>query len=371
LIATARIAVLGDDTLRESIVTLGFEPCDANADALVVDLRDAAAVRRAAAIVGVPRIFVGGDSERPLVAALGLEASFVVGTEPARIGPALMQVLPARSRAATRLVVVTSARGGVGRTLLATNLVRRLVQHRRVWLVDATGSGAAAWWLAADPRPWPSLESLVDEMSIDHLRLSAHETEGGVRVVGGAGAAPTRPLLDAVVRVALASEDVVIVDAPTAFDALTSAASALAQRTLFLSYDDPISHAALPPESDDVWLIASQCARPQLGARSAFRAMPRDDGAIAAALAAASLASATLVWVLASNFGEPAAVAQSASAPLLAALLEVLTSLAAFLRARFLDPAYLMGLVVVAAAGGSGFALLYRQAAPAGLRVRA
>ena len=286
MIATARIAVLGDDALRASIVALGFEPCEANADALVVDLRDAAAVRRAAAIAGVPRIFVGGESERPLVAALGLEASFVAGTEPARIGPALMQVLPARTRAATRLVVVTSARGGVGRTLLAANVARRLAERRPVWLVDATGSGAVAWWLAADPRPWPSLESLADEMSLEHLRLAAHESERGPRVVGGAGAAPTRGLLGAVVRVALGSDDLVIVDAPTAFDALTSAASELAQRTLFLSYDDPISHAALPAESEGVWLIASQCARPQLGARAAFRAMPRDDGAIAAALAA-------------------------------------------------------------------------------------
>src|SRR5205823_5593751 len=85
-------------------------------------VRDAAPVRRAAAMTGVPRVFVGGDVERPLVAALGLDASFVAGIEPARLGPALVRILPTRTRAATRMMVVTGARGGVGRTLLATNV---------------------------------------------------------------------------------------------------------------------------------------------------------------------------------------------------------------------------------------------------------
>src|SRR5439155_800336 len=164
---SARVAVLGDEALRASVVALGFEPSDTSPEALVVDLRDAAAVRRAAAMTGVPRVFVGSDAERPLVAALGLDASFVAGIEPARLGPALVRILPTRARAATRMMVVTGARGGVGRTLLATNVARRIAKQRRVWLLDATGSGAAAWWLSADPRSWPSLEALVHEMSVE------------------------------------------------------------------------------------------------------------------------------------------------------------------------------------------------------------
>jgi len=277
--------VLGDDELRASIVALGFTPADADPDALVVDLRDAAAVRRAAAIGGVPRIFVGSDAERPIVAALGLEGAFVASIEPARIGPALMGVLPVRTRAATRLVVITSARGGVGRTLLATNLARRLAARRPLWLIDATGSGAAAWWLVADPRPWSSLESLAAEISLEHLTLAAHESAPGLRVVGGPGAAPTCALLLAAVRTALEADELVIVDAPSAFDPLTSALASLAQRTLFLSYEDPLSRATLPPDTDELWLIASQSARPTVGERRAFRAMPRDDGAVASSLA--------------------------------------------------------------------------------------
>ena len=281
---SARVAVLGDEALHAAVLALGFEPCDTSPEALVVDLRDAAAVRRAAAMTGVPRVFVGGDVERPLVAALGLDASFVAGIEPARLGPALVRILPTRTRAATRMIVVTGARGGVGRTLLATNVARRIAKQRRVWLLDATGSGAAAWWLGADPRSWPSLEALADEMSVEQLALAADEPVAGVRCVGGVGLAPTRALLLAVVRVALASDDLVLVDAPIAFDALTASLAQLAQRTLFLAYDEPMSAAALPSESDDVWLIGSQCARSRVGERNVFRALPRDEPAVAAAI---------------------------------------------------------------------------------------
>jgi hypothetical protein len=281
---SARIAVLGDEALRASVIALGFEPCDADPDAIVVDLRDAAAVRRAAAMPTLPRIFVGSDEERPLVAALGLDDSFVAGTEPARIGPALMRILPARTRTATRMVVVTSARGGVGRTLLVTNLARRIAKRRRVWLIDATGSGAAAWWLGADPRSWATLESLASEMSVEQLALAADETVAGVHCVGGGGAAPTSALLLAATRVALTSDDLVLVDAPIVVDALTGSLAPLTQRTLFLSYDEPLSVASLPTQSDDVWLIASQCERPRIGERGAFRALPRDEAAVAAAI---------------------------------------------------------------------------------------
>src|SRR5439155_1446111 len=181
---SARVAVLGAEALHAAVLALGFEPCDTSPEALVVDLRDAAAVRRAAAMTGVPRVFVGGDVERPLVAALGLDASFVAGIEPARLGPALVRILPTRTRAATRMMVVTGARGGVGLTLLATKVARRIAKQRRVWLLDATGSGAAA----------------------------------------------------------------------------------------------------LPSESDDVWLIGSQCARSRVGERNVFRALPRDEPAVAAAI---------------------------------------------------------------------------------------
>src|SRR5439155_1275808 len=113
--------------------------------------------------------------------------------------------------------------------------------------------------------------------SVEQLALAADEPVAGVRCVGGVGLAPTRALLLAVVRVALASDDLVLVDAPIAFDALTASLAQLAQRTLFLAYDEPMSAAALPSESDDVWLIGSQCARSRVGERNVFRALPRDE----------------------------------------------------------------------------------------------
>jgi len=91
----------------------------------------------------------------------------------------------------------------------------------------------------------------------------------------------------------------------------------------------------------------------------------------AGALAAASVASALLVWVVAASFSVPATVGESALGALLAPLAALLAAFTDLLRARFLDPASFAALVVVAAVGGAGFAVLYRQATFADRRVGA
>jgi hypothetical protein len=288
VIPSARISVLGGEELASAVVALGFEPCEDGGEIVVIDLRDDAARSRAASLpTALPRVFTIGTDQRELVAALGVDASrVVVGCDAAQLGPAIIAALPTRHRSATRVVLVTSVRGAAGRTLLATNLAVRLALMRHVCLVDATGTGAAAWWLRAEARPWSALEGLAGELSSDQLSVLAEQVAPGLRVVGGPSAAPSEGLLLAAIRAALGLDDIVIVDAPLVVDHLTRQARASADRTIVLAYDDPLSLAGIASlmPSEDLWLIASQARLPRLGQREAFRSLPRDESAVAAAL---------------------------------------------------------------------------------------
>ncbi len=273
MISSARVAVFGPDGLRESVVALGFEPAAAHqAEIAVIDMRDADALLGAASLpLTLPRVFIASASERGMIAALGIDPARVVeSSEPARLGPVVMSALPTRRRSATHVALVTSLRGGVGRTLLATNLAVRLASRMRVCLVDATGTGAAAWWLNTPARAWSSLEGLVDELSADQLSVLAEEVGSSLRLVGGPSIAPS----------------LVIIDAPIAAERLTQDALALADRVMLVTYDDLFSVAAVDAFSpaDDVWLIASQSRAARLGTRAIFRTLPRDEPAVAAAL---------------------------------------------------------------------------------------
>ena len=84
----------------------------------------------------------------------------------------------------------------------------------------------------------------------------------------------------------------------------------------------------------------------------------------AGGLAAASLASAAIIWAFGAAFSEPQSVAQSALGAVLAPVAALLTAFTDLLRARFLDPAWLTALVVIALAGGAGTWLLDREARP-------
>ncbi len=286
---TARVAVIGGEHLRESVVALGLEPCIDGPGLALVDLRDRASVERAAALDrGMPRVFIASEQERGLAAAFGIDPLRIAGShEPAILGPVLMSALPVAPRAPTRTVLVCGVRGGVGATLLATNVARRLARKVRVCVIDATGSGSAAWWLGSSAAPWPELEGLVDEMTPDHLAVIATQVAPDLRLVGGAPATPSAALLIATVRAAAALHDLVIVDAPPAPGAMTRDLGAHADRRLMLTYDDPCSRATLasvaPP--DDVWIIASQSKLARIEERPVFRALPRDETAVADGIA--------------------------------------------------------------------------------------
>ena len=283
-----RVAICGGDDLRAAAATLGLEPCDTGRpDMVLVDLRDAAACTAAAALEpGIPRVAVAGDSERALAAALGYDVASVAATcEPAALGPLVVAALPLTPRRATRLIAVTALRGGAGCSLLAANLARRLASRVGVVAVDATGTGALGWWLGCAPRAWAELEGLTDELTAEHLAVVATES-AGLRVVGGAPVAPTRALAESTVRAAASLADLVIVDAPVLADERGRSLAILADRVMVLSYDDPLSIATLEASevSSDVWLMASQSRTARIGERAAFRALPRDEAAVSAAL---------------------------------------------------------------------------------------
>jgi hypothetical protein len=77
----------------------------------------------------------------------------------------------------------------------------------------------------------------------------------------------------------------VLVDAPTLADERTRRLAGSVDRVIVMSYDDPISTAALASADvpERAWLIASQSLATSLGGRDVFRALPRAEGAVAAA----------------------------------------------------------------------------------------
>ena len=290
MISTVRVALFGGDALRASLISLGFEPVAERADVVVVDLRDRAALQRASPPVdATARVFIAGPAERELCVAIGADPARITDSiEPAALGPVVMAALPARSRSATRVVVVSATRGGLGRTLFAVNVAARLAATLRVCVVDATGTGAAAWWLGADAQPWTALAGLVDELTPEQLAVLAEEVRPGLRVVGGTSRAPEVSVATGLVRAASGLDDLVIVDAPLLSAPLADALRDQADRTLLFAYDDPCSLRALTlvAPDDDVWVIASQSNTQKLGDHRVFRSLPRDEGALAAALGA-------------------------------------------------------------------------------------
>lgn len=289
---SARVAILGGDDLRASVIALGFEPTEiARAQVAVVDARDRAQLAAASVLPqSLPRLTVAAAEDAPFFAAIGLDSARVVTSiEPARIGPALVALIPRSKRGPTKLVVITGVRGGVGRTLLTANLALRIAKRLRVCAIDATGTGALAWWLRASPKPWSDAEAIAAEMSEEHLPVIA-DAGGGARVVGGPGVAPSAAALHATVRVTTAIDDLVIVDAPLASDANARVLADGADRRVVLAYDDPCSALLLeadPPRERD-WLIAAQSRRPSIAGHTAFRALPRDESAVASSASSRS-----------------------------------------------------------------------------------
>lgn len=277
-----RVAICGS-SLAAPAAVLGLDAVDERPDLVLVDLADPTGVRVAAAIpAAVPRVVVAGAGHDELLRALGCQALAVArSSDPAVLGPLIASALPTAPRRATRLVVITSAGGGSGRTLLAANLAARLVP-RSVLVLDATGTGAAGWWLRLAPAPWSDLEGLVDELAAEHIAIVAAERDG-VRLVGGAPSLPSRGLLAAAARAALGVTELVIVDAPSLLDERTAVLREQADRVLVLVRDDAASHVALDALETGDWVLASRWRAERIAGRDVLRSLPDDVGAVRAA----------------------------------------------------------------------------------------
>jgi hypothetical protein len=286
---TVRVALYGGADLVTAAEVLGLIPVEpTRADVALVDLRDAASLSRAATLAPeLPRVVILADEQVALAGALGVPSrSIARSCEPAVLGPLIAATLPPARRSSTRSIMVTSVRGGAGRSLLVANLARRLALHRATLCLDLTGDGTLSWWLGATSGGWSELEDLTDELTAEHLGVVATEAAPGLRLVGGPPFAPSVRLAQSAFRAALELSEIVLVDAPILADERTRCLlAASVDRVLVLSYDDPISVAALGSADvpETAWLIASQSIATSLGGRDVFRALPRAEGTIAAA----------------------------------------------------------------------------------------
>jgi hypothetical protein len=296
---SVRAVACGGPELTAAMDALGIEiAAPEKASVAVVDLRDPEFVSVAASLPrALPRILVMDPQHRALVDALGFPLSAIAAScEPAVLGPVIASVLPAARRPATRSIVVTSVRGGAGRTLLTANLARRLARERPTLAIDLTGSGDLAWWLGAHPSSWRELEGMSEELNVDHLAVLAVEVAPGLRLAGGPPVAPSGPLGLAVLRAGLDLAELVVIDAPHLAEQRTQILVERADRVLVLSYPDPVSVASLdavdlPP---DAWFIGSQTSSLSLGGREVFRALPRDEEAVTSATNGPRAASGAL-----------------------------------------------------------------------------
>ena len=271
--------------LLDALRTLGHEAVD-DGDIVVVELDHQQARARAAVIdARVPRIIVAPIEQHALLLAAGANPTLLVTrADAALIGPLIAALHTKPARSPTRVVIVTGTRGGIGRTLLAVNLSRRLARRCRVALLDATGGGAAGWWLNAEAASWTDLEGLAAELSADHMPVIARETAAGVFLVGGGDRAPSDALAVAAVRASRAVYELVIIDAPPTFASTTHAIEPLADRVLVLTDGLASSVALLGAVTDGSWIIASGSRSARFAGHDVTAALPRDDVAVMTAL---------------------------------------------------------------------------------------
>ena len=283
-------------TFAAAIETLGLDPVDDHPDLVLVDVDDDEAIARAAEVpVEIPRIAVVGPERDVILRAVGSTVAVALSSHPAAIGPLVARLAPTRSRSATRVVVVTGTGGGLGRTLLTANIAARIATRVTVLVLDATGSGVAAWWLGLAPGSWADLEGLVGELTAEHIAVVASERER-VRLIGAHGVMPSAALLAATSRACEGWSDLVLIDAPVLVDERTRAVMEVADRTLVLTADSAPHAAVLDALSPDerTWLIASRCKAERIRGHPVLRALPDDPAAVRGAIRGPSIAGGAL-----------------------------------------------------------------------------
>ena len=283
-------------TFAAAIETLGLEAVEDRPDLVLVDVDDDAAVARAAEILPeIPRIAIVGAERELILRAVGASVPVALSSHPAAIGPLVARLAPGRSRSATRIVVVTGVSGGIGRTLLVANLAARIGTRTSVVVLDATGTGAAAWWLGLAPGSWADLEGLVDELTAEHIAVVASERER-IRLIGAAGLMPTARLVATTARACDGWSELVLVDAPVLVDERTRVLWEVADRVIVLASEGGPHAAALDGLASDerTWLVASRSRAATIGGRDVLRALPDDPASVRSATRGPSLAGGAL-----------------------------------------------------------------------------
>jgi pilus assembly protein CpaE len=172
------------------------------------------------------------------------------------------------------VIGIFSAKGGVGKTILATNLAVAFgVGHRRrTALIDLNpGTGTADLLLDLDPeRSWSDLVSVIDELTPQHIKLSVTEYRPGVDLL----ACPpevawkqslTKKNITSLLEAFREIYDLIVLDTSPGSGLVTGAALSLADiRLVTLTPDAPCLRAtsrfldAFPEEGKITGLLINQ-----------------------------------------------------------------------------------------------------------------
>lgn len=186
------------------------------------------------------------------------------------------------------VIAVFSAKGGVGKSLIAANLgVVFAAGHRlSTALIDLdAGSGAADLLLDVQPqRTWADLLPVMGELSPQHLALAITAHVSGLDLLAcperpdtfaeftprneGVEGALTRPFLEALLSAFRQAYALVVLDLPPGMNAIAAAAFSLADIRLMVLTPDAIALratrrllASLPEDEKPLGLVLNQYSR--------------------------------------------------------------------------------------------------------------
>jgi pilus assembly protein CpaE len=145
------------------------------------------------------------------------------------------------------VIGIFSAKGGVGKTLLATNLTAAFaVGHRtRPALIDLNpGTGTADLLLDLEPeRSWADLRDVISELTPQHLQLAVTSYRPGVDLLASPpqvewNPIPTKNELASLLEAFRKEYDLIVVDVPSGATELVRAALELVDLQLILLTPD-------------------------------------------------------------------------------------------------------------------------------------
>ncbi len=140
------------------------------------------------------------------------------------------------------VVTLLGAKGGVGVSLIATNLGLLLAQRGQCLLLDLhPQTGADDLLLDLSPeRSWADLLPVAEELTPRHLELAATLHPTGLRLLAAPQQPPAQPeKVERLLRALSRSADWLLVDAPPPGDPLTAAALAACDALLLVTTPDP------------------------------------------------------------------------------------------------------------------------------------